>query len=317
MICLVDASNIFFIAFAIFKRMMQEKNNDPEYLIKEDDIGFFWHLLVKKITPYLSSYDNIVFCFEGLHSTAWRKSKYPLYKENRASAKSDENYTNWVPKLIGNFESFLKLFHCKTIRVDNCEADDVIYKLSEYFTSSGEQVNIISSDKDLTQICGFFDGVTVFNPMSSVNKKCVATTTAENYNKNIITEKAIVGDPSDNIKGIPRCGKKTLEKMLADKLEWNKVMNKGDSAKLYETILDIVDLRRFPKEYQSSIIEKFESFDYYNFEPMAVEKFYMEHNLNQCLRGWSSLSGDIQMMLAGNKNVSKSAEDEILELLNS
>ena len=93
--------------------------------------------------------------------------------------------------------------------------------------------------------------------MSQINTKCVAVTTAENYNKNIIAEKAIVGDSSDNIKGLPRVGGKTFEKMLTDKTEWAKIMGKGDNATLYETILDIVDLRRYPKEYHDKIIEEF------------------------------------------------------------
>lgn len=315
MVVLVDNSNIINIAYAVFVQTMKNKNG-LDYVIKEEDLGMFWHLYVHKIKDYLCTYKNIIFCGEGHNSTAWRKSKYPLYKENRKERAENPDYA-FIGKCYKDVERFLHLFHCKTMRVENCEADDVIYKLSEYFTSKGEEVNIVSSDKDLTQICGDFDGVTVFNPLSNVNKKCVAITNADNYNKNIIFEKAIVGDPSDNIKGLPRCGGKTFEKMMSDKTEWGKQMAKGDNQKLFETLLDIVDLSRYPKEYQDEIVKQFESFDYYDFDVVGVEKFYLDNNLNQCLREWSSLSGDIQIMLNSSEENLKSAEDEILEMINS
>lgn len=314
MTCLVDGSNLFFITWSAFKRMMQDKNHDPNYVVNKEDLGLFYHMLFKKSKDYLTTYKDLIFCFEGKHSTDWRKQKYPLYKENRAASKEDPNYA-LVGPLINDYKDLLKNFHCKVMEVENCEGDDVIYKLAEYFTSKGEQVNIISSDRDLTQICGFFDGVSVYNPMSQINSKCVAVTTAENYNKNIIVEKAIVGDSSDNIKGLPRVGGKTFEKMLTDKTEWSKIMEKGDNATLYETILDIVDLRKYPKEYHDKIIKEFESFDYYEFKPMKVEAFFVEHNLKQCLKDWTATCGEIHFMLAGKDETS--AEDEIMELLNS
>ena len=315
-VCLVDGSNLFFITWSAFKKMMQEKNHDFNYVVKEEDLGLFYHMLFKKTKDYLVTYKNLIFAFEGLHSTAWRKQKYPLYKENRAASKEDPNYA-LVGPLINDYKDLLKNFHCKVMEVENCEGDDVIYKLSEYFTNKDEQVNIISSDRDLTQICGFFDGVSVYNPMSQVNSKCVAVTTAENYNKNILLEKAIVGDSSDNIKGLPRVGGKTFEKMLTDKAEWAKVMGKGDNAKLFDTITEIVDLRKYPKEYHDKIIKEFESFDYYEFNPSGVEKFFFDHALKKCLSEWSSTEGEINLMLkSGDENSSASVEDEIMSILN-
>lgn len=317
MVCLVDASNLFFITFSAFKKMMQEKNNDPEYVIKDSDLGLFYHMLFAKTKDYLVAYKNLVFAFEGKHSTKWRKEKYPLYKENRNTAKEDLNYKLVTP-LINDYKDLLNNFHCKVMEVPYCEGDDVIYTLAKYFAEEkDEQITIISSDKDLTQICGFFDGVSVYNPMSQINSKCVAMTTAENYNKNIILEKAIVGDSSDNIKGLPRVGEKTFEKMLADKTEWNKQMSKGENAQLFETILDIVDLRRYPKEYHDSIIDNFNNTEYNDFNVEGVEKFFFDHALKKCSEEWGALSGEIQLMLkSDDESSAKSVEDEILEMLN-
>lgn len=311
MVCLVDNSNIINISYAVFVKTLKDKNG-PDYVIKESDLGMFWHLYVHKIKDYLTTYKELVFCSEGHNSTVWRKNKYPLYKENRKERAENPDY-NFIKKCYEDCDKFLKLFHCKVMRVENCEADDVIYKLTEYYTSKSEEVNIVSSDKDLTQMCSYFDGVSVFNPMSNVNKRITPVTNSENCNKNIILEKAIVGDSSDNIKGLPGIGQKTFEKMLEDKILWNKKMTQ-DNQILFETILDIVDLRRYPKEYQDEIIKQFESFDFYNFDVQGVEKFYFDNNLNQCAREWSQLSADIEMMLNGKAELS--AEEEILAMIN-
>ena len=101
--------------------------------------------------------------------------------------------------------------------------------------------------------------------------------------------------------------------MLTDKTEWAKIMGKGDNATLYETILDIVDLRRYPKEYHDKIIEEFEKEDYHEFDPQGVEAFFFEHALRKCLDEWTSVSGEISMMLNGDNEAS--AEDEIMALL--
>ena len=312
MICCIDNSCIINVCYSSFVNILKEKNGD-DYLVKEDDLGLFWHLYMKKIREYLSAYKDIIFCGEGHNSTKWRKERYPLYKENRKERAEDPNY-RFIIDCYKNVESFLNLFHCKVLRVENCEADDVIYKLTEYYTQKGEQVKIISSDKDLTQMCNYFDGVEVYNPLSNLNRKITPIINSENCNKNIILEKAIVGDPSDNIKGIPRIGKQTFEKMLNDKEFWNKKMT-TENQEIMERILDIVDLRRYPKEYQEAIIKQFEETPWNEFKPVEVSKFFEEHNLQQCLNNWGEWSDEIKACLKGEDT--SSAEDELMELLNS
>ena len=63
----------------------------------------------------------------------------------------------------------------------------------------------------------------------------------------------------------------------------------------------------------SKIIKEFESFDYYEFNPQGVEAFFFEHALRKCLDEWSSVSGEISMMLNGDNEAS--VEDEIMALL--
>lgn len=302
-ICLVDNSNIINICYAVFVKTMKDKNGQ-DYLIKKDDLGMFYHLYMRKIKDYLSTYEEIVFCGEGHNSTKWRKEQYPLYKENRKDRADNPDYA-FIIDCYKGVDELLKLFHCKVMRVEDCEADDVIYKLSEYYSKKNYQITIMSSDKDLTQIMGFFDGVDVINPINKEHRE---------QNENIILEKALVGDPSDNIKGVPKVGAKTFEKMLTDKELWNKKMT-PENTKLYESILSIVDLRKYPKEFQDKIIDIFEKTKYNDFDINGVEKFFLDNGLNQCLKNWSEWAGEISMCLNGNKQ--ETAEDDLEDLLNN
>ena len=81
MVCLIDTSNIFFITYSMFIKTMK-KNNGPDYEVEEKDLGLFWHMFIKYAMPFLTTYENSVWAFEGHNSTAWRKQMYPLYKEN-------------------------------------------------------------------------------------------------------------------------------------------------------------------------------------------------------------------------------------------
>lgn len=300
-VCIIDTSNIFFITYSMFVKNCQ-KNNGNDYEVQDKDLGLFWHMFVRYSMPYLTSYEQTVWAFEGKNSCDWRKKIYPLYKENRKDRKDDPNY-RYVGPLLQGIEEYLSHFHCKTMRVDNCEGDDVIYSVAKYYAEKGEQVQIISGDEDLTQITLFFDGVTVFNPIK--NRRAEA-------DPNIIIRKSIVGDTSDNIKGVPRIGKETFTKMLEDKTLWAKKMT-PENIKIFETVQKIVDLREFPKEYQKSITEEFESKDWNEFDKDAVELFFINNNLKQCQEDWRGQCGQIEMMLNGNDMTC--AEDEIESIL--
>lgn len=284
---------------------MMHKKNGNDYVIKEEDLGMFWHLYIHKIKDYLCSYKDIIFCGEGFNSTKWRKETYPPYKENRKARADNPDY-KFIGKCYKDVEKFIDLLGLIPLKTENCEADDEIYKLSEYFTSKGDDVLIVSSDKDLTQIATFFDGVSVYSP---IKKECLP------IDENIIIEKSIVGDPSDNILGIPKIGKKTFEKMLQDKILWDKKMT-PENVELHEKILSIVDLRKYPKKFQDDILENYKNYDKKELDIEGVEKFYIDNGLNQCLREWSELSSEMLLLNRSDDSSILDAEDELEQLIN-
>ena len=276
MICCVDTSNIFFITWSMFKKDCLQKNGD-DYVIKEEDLGLFYHMFLRKIMPFITSYKDCIFCFEGIHSTKWRKEVYPPYKENRKDAKEDPNY-KWVGPMMEKTLEYLSHFHCKILKVENCEGDDCIYQTCKYYADKGEQVRIISSDKDLSQIINFYpEQVSQYNPIRMANVE---------KNENILLEKALVGDVSDNIKAFKGIGPKTFEKMLEDKEVWNKKMT-VENEKMLETVMKIIDLRKFPQKFQNLIKEELDK-PWNNFDKDSVEKFLLDNGLKSCYNEWTT-----------------------------
>jgi len=301
MICCVDTSNIFFITWSMFKKDCLQKNGD-DYVIREEDLGLFYHMFLRKIMPFITSYKDCIFCFEGVYSTKWRKEVFPPYKENRKDTKEDPNY-KWVGPMMEKMLEYLSYFHCKTLKVDYCEGDDCIYQVCKYYAEKGEHIRIISSDKDLSQIINFYpEQVTQYNPIKQINIE---------KNENILLEKALIGDASDNIKAFKGIGPKTFEKMLEDKEVWNKKMTPANQQML-ETVMSIIDLRKYPQKYQDAIKAEIEK-PWNEFDETSIEKFLLDNGLKVCYNEWTtSWINDIR---AQDYEQKEDAMEEIMDIL--
>lgn len=297
MICCIDASNIFFITWSMFIKDQKEKNGN-DYVVREEDTGLFLHMFLRKVMEYLTTYKDCVFCFEGVHSTAWRKEVYPPYKENR---KHDDPNYKWVGLLMEKTYDILKLFHTKLLKINNCEGDDCIYATCKYYSEKEEQVKIISNDKDLSQIMNFYDTVTQYNPVKKTNVE---------KNENILLEKALIGDTSDNIKAFKGLGPKTFQKMLEDKEFWNKKMT-PENLELLDRVMKIIDLRKYPQEYQDAIKEELDK-PWNEFNKDSIEKFLLDNGLKSCYNDWTNKwCQDIQALNFEQND----CMDEIMDLL--
>ncbi len=297
MICCIDASNIFFITWSMFIKDQKEKNGN-DYVVREEDTGLFLHMFLRKVMEYLTTYKDCVFCFEGVHSTAWRKEVYPPYKENR---KHDDPNYKWVGLLMEKTYDILKLFHTKLLKINNCEGDDCIYATCKYYSEKEERVKIISNDKDLSQIMNFYDTVTQYNPVKKTNVE---------KNENILLEKALIGDTSDNIKAFKGLGPKTFQKMLEDKEFWNKKMT-PENLELLDRVMKIIDLRKYPQEYQDAIKEELDK-PWNEFNKDSIEKFLLDNGLKSCYNDWTNKwCQDIQALDFEQND----CMDEIMDLL--
>lgn len=142
----------------------------------------------------------------------FRKEEYEAYKATRPKA-ADElvSQLSEAPRL---FESFgLKVFDAPGF-----EADDLIATLTRRFAGNECGVVILTGDMDTLQLVAGSE-VVVKTPKRGVNDFAVLDEAAvvEKYGispKRMTDYKALVGDPSDNIKGVPGVGPKTAAEII-------------------------------------------------------------------------------------------------------
>ncbi|MGE5674423.1 MAG: DNA polymerase, partial [Mycobacterium leprae] len=143
----------------------------------------------------------------------FRTAEYAEYKGTR-KAPPDE----FRPQL-DLLREVLTALNVPWFRVENFEADDLLGTLAKQAAAEGVQTLVVTGDRDALQLID--DRITVVmtkKGITDVVKYDPATLKAE-YGlepRQIIDLKALMGDASDNIPGVPGVGEKTALKLLAD-----------------------------------------------------------------------------------------------------
>jgi DNA polymerase-1 len=185
-LALVDLDTILFI---VAYKQYEAGNKDREDLVKTHTKEFISTLLLNTRADVYSM------VYQDIGHNNFRKYFYPDYKANRPEAP--EFYTTWKNTII---EAFNEL---GAIGVKIIESDDVLnigyYKFKEEY-----DVIIISADKDLDQIPGEH-----YNP-----RKHVSYSVALDEAIKSLRVQLLMGDTTDNIKGLPGIGPKKAEKIL-------------------------------------------------------------------------------------------------------
>lgn len=301
---IIDLFNMLHIDFNVAKNQaIREKGT-----FTEDDVGLYFHKILDSVIWAAKDYGQLIFADEGRGSLDWRRSIYPEYKANRIHDESYQIFKNHLREI----EELITYFPSKTISVDGAEADDVMYALATYFADIGEDVLIITGDRDIAQLINYSDKIKVYSPTLRAFRE---------KQPNLILEKAIVGDPSDNIPGVPRIGIKTFEKALADRTIWNaKILPNKD---IVEKFVKIVDLSKAPANLKSEAIIQYNSKEFTKLDAQSIELFMYNNQLNEHLTRWPNDLGDINMALYKNeliettseKEVKQASEDEIESML--
>ena len=169
--------------------------------------------IVKKLNP-----TKVVVAWDSRSSTARRRAIYPEYKAGRVKP-GDDFYTQ-IPLL----EELIGDLGWAFIEIPEYEADDIIGTLSQQADATigpdGKceyETYIISSDLDMLQIV---DDNThmwrILKGFSNIEKIDVAAVEAKYgiHKSQFLDLKALKGDASDNIPGVPGIGEKTAAKLL-------------------------------------------------------------------------------------------------------
>lgn len=150
-----------------------------------------------------------------VHAPTFRHQMYADYKGTRKPMPSE--LREQVPML----KEVLRAMDIELVEKAGYEADDILGTLAERCEKKGMEVTVVSGDRDILQLAS--DRIMIRMPKTVRGK-----TTIENYHakevleryqvepKQIIELKALMGDTSDNIPGIPGVGEKTATKLIVE-----------------------------------------------------------------------------------------------------
>lgn len=198
---LLDASNLIFRAFFAIPHL-STKSGKPTNVL---------HGMARMLTAILRThYDYAAACLDRPEPT-FRHEKYTDYKAHRPPVPD-----TLVAQLQPSYE-MMEGFGIRCVEKAGYEADDIIATLCEFAKKENMEAHIITGDMDVLQMVSphtkvFMPGKGVSAPVEYDEKKI-----QERFGitpSQITDYKALVGDPSDNIKGVPGIGPKTAAQLL-------------------------------------------------------------------------------------------------------
>jgi DNA polymerase-1 len=212
---LVDGSSYLFRAYHALPPLTNSKG-DPTGAV----VGVL-NMLRKLLDEYQPEHVAVVFDAPG---GSFRNQLYDQYKANRPPM--DEELRCQIQPL----HDIIHAMGLPLLMIEGVEADDVIGTLATQATEQGMNTLISTGDKDLAQLVN--DHVTLINTMS--DKLTDREGVMEKFGvtpEQIIDYLALVGDSSDNIPGVPKCGPKTAAKWLGEYGDLDTLVAHADQIK--------------------------------------------------------------------------------------
>ena len=239
---LVDGSGFIFRAFHALPPLTRKSDGLPVGAVS----GFcnmLWKLLTSArdtsvgVTP---THFAVIFDYS---SKTFRKEIFPDYKANR-SAPPEE----LIPQ-FGLIRQATRAFNLPCIETDGFEADDIIATYARQAETTGADVTIISSDKDLMQLVS--PNVHMYDSMK--DKQIGIPDVIEKWGvtpDKMIDLQAMTGDSVDNVPGIPGIGPKTAAQLLEEFGDLDTLLARAEEIKQQkrrENIIANADLARISR----------------------------------------------------------------------
>ena len=196
----------------------------------------------------LQSPDYFAVAFD-VHAPTFRHKMFDDYKGTRKPMLPE------LKEQVPIIKELLGKMNIKTIELKGYEADDVLGTMSVKGEKEGMEVSIISGDRDLLQLAT--DKVQICIPKTSKGQ-----TTVEYYNADAVKEKykvtptefidvkALMGDSSDNIPGVPGIGEKGATNIIS---EFGSIENAKEHA---EEISNTRNKNAFIENYELAVLSK-------------------------------------------------------------
>jgi len=206
-------------------------------------------------TRFKEEYGDLVICQDS--ANPWRRDIFPQYKANRKKAhdKDKEQWDKIFEVLTKIRQEVTENFPFKNMRVDRCEADDIIATIAKNFHQQ-EKILIVSSDKDFQQLQRF-PNIYQFSPIHKDFLKC------DNPQIHLF-EHILRGDTGDGVPNILSDDDTFVDDTKRQKpLSTKKVNNwkfygvPKEHERNYDRNKNLVDLAYIPEEIENNILHEF------------------------------------------------------------
>jgi len=271
---LIDGNSLVYRAFYALPDTMKTLSG-----ITTNAIYGFTNMLLKLLDDE-PAYVAVAF---DVPKPTFRHKQYSAYKATRQKAPES------LREQMKHVKEVLSAFSIKYFEAEGYEADDIIATLTHFAEGKGLRVRILTGDKDSLQLVS--ENVDVLSAVRGISDTFLYTPETVLSRLGIrpgsVTDyKALAGDQSDNISGVPGIGEKTAVALInkfgdldniisnADKIEGKngeKIRNNIDIARLSKSLATLVsdvpikiDLQemRFSGPQWPKILPLFEKFEF-------------------------------------------------------
>ena len=204
---LIDGNSIMNRAFYGIMGSKMLTTKDGKYT---NAVYGFLAIMFKILDDIKPEYLAVAFDMKGKLK---RKELFEGYKANRHGMPDE------LAEQMPIIKEILKAMNIDIIEKEGYEGDDILGTLAKYGEKQGLEVTILSGDRDTFQLAS--DNITIRIPRTKAGK-----TETEDYNRTKVLEeyglepeqlievKALQGDTSDNIPGVPGVGPKTAISLI-------------------------------------------------------------------------------------------------------
>lgn len=239
---IVDGNSLLFRAYyatSFTGTIMRRKDGFPTNAI------FGFSNMMNKIISTLKDGDLLFVSFDTGKKT-FRHKEMETYKAQRKPI--DEDLKLQLPVA----RDLLKAMGVFYYELEGYEGDDLAGTVAKIGSNANLEVDVYTSDKDYLQLIN--DNISIYMITKGIKETKIMNKESLFNDMGLTPDqirdyKGLMGDPSDNIKGIPGVGEKTAIKLLQQYSSLEGIIEamKNEKSKLAQKIIDNQDLGKFCK----------------------------------------------------------------------
>jgi DNA polymerase-1 len=280
-IVIIDGNSLINRAYYAMQRPMITK----EGLYTQGVYGFL-NILAKIGKDYEAGYIAVAF---DRKAPTFRHLEYDGYKAGRK--KMPPELAMQLPIL----KDALDAMRIKVLEIDGYEADDIIGTVARQAEAEGLEPLVITGDKDELQLATDKTKVLITKKGISEFEIFDREAMVREYGfppEHFIDYKGLMGDPSDNIPGLPGVGDKTARKLVAEYHTVENLLEQADgiqNARLREIIEQNGQTARMSKRLATIVTDvpihvDFSEFHWEEPDYPALVELYLKLEFNSLLK---------------------------------